>query len=90
MKAGHTYYVRLNNEPARPRIQKVFREGAEARRYGAEVRAEVGPLAWAAGCRPSTSAPASHLTGSQIELAHLFNGGGCCSHSNVRLDLNDF
>ena len=26
MKAGHTYYVRLNDEPARPRIQKVFRE----------------------------------------------------------------
>lgn len=26
LKAGHTYYVRLNDEPARPRIDKVFRE----------------------------------------------------------------
>lgn len=26
LKAGHTYYVRLNDEPARPRIQTVFRE----------------------------------------------------------------
>lgn len=26
LKAGHTYYVRLNDEPARPRIEKVFRE----------------------------------------------------------------
>jgi hypothetical protein len=28
LKAGHTYYVRLNNEPTRPRIEKVFREVA--------------------------------------------------------------
>ena len=26
LSAGHTYYVRLNDEPARPRIEKVFRE----------------------------------------------------------------
>jgi ribonuclease HI len=26
LRAGHTYYVRLNNEPTRPRIEKVFRE----------------------------------------------------------------
>lgn len=26
LKAGHTYHVRLNDEPARPRIEKVFRE----------------------------------------------------------------
>lgn len=26
LKAGHTYYVRLSNEPTRPRIAKVFRE----------------------------------------------------------------
>jgi hypothetical protein len=26
LHAGHEYYVRLNNDPKRPRIEKLFRE----------------------------------------------------------------